>query len=377
MNKLGDSFLIKLKEEDKVMKKISLFIVVLVAVFLSQGTVFASSSADKEIRNLQNCLGDCISNCGEHLKCISKCGTSCAKHSFDRVSNLDRCEDLLVPVVSFAVEKTAEKLGCAGVGFVFDAACTAVTAAAGAAGAPECIIGAQVIGFNCGFHGSKYATRNAKNIARDVCDYVFPDSDPYILLSNNLKNKEHKVDFRAIIDAGDDVHMRGDNWVESGGSGILASHKLKGDDFHGTVKAKIKRKGKKDIELIKHDVQPNKHRVFVYHKDGKYHIGKKKDLIAPVVAIENHLKKHKVDFRVVVNNSNDVHLPGNNWLKPGGKAILGSYKLHGNSYKVIVKIKRDGKKDVERTINSVKPGQDKVYVYHKNGKYHIGKKSIK
>ncbi len=355
------------------MRKVSFLVVVWLVVVGGQGFSFASPATDKEISNLQNCLGDCIMDCRTQ-KCIGKCGETCLKYAFgEAVNNLDRCEDLLVPVVSYAVEKAAEKGGCWGITAAFDAACSAATAMEGAL---VCLIGGKVVGANCGFHGNEYATKNARNIARDVCDYVFPDANPYILIENRLKKGEHSVDFKAVIGSGGDVHMRGDNWLEAGHTGILASHKLKGPDFHNTVEARIQRSMKKDITKVIHDVKPNHHLVYVYYKDGKYHLGKKKKLISPVVGIGNDLKNHSVDFRVVVVGSNDVHLPGNNWLKAGGEAILGSYKLFGEDYQVKARVKRAGKEDIHLTEYHVQPGVHRVYVYNKDGKYHIAKKEM-
>ncbi len=150
----------------------------------------------------------------------------------------------------------------------------------------------------------------------------------------------------------------------------------KGKGFKGKVEARVDRPFKKDIHLTIHNVKPNRHKVYVYHKDGKYHIHKKVCNISPVIAIEKHLKDHKVDFQAVINGSPDVHLPRNNWLKPGGKAILGSYELFGTSYTVKARVKRKGKKDVKLTEHHVHPGIHKVYVYHKDGNYHIAKKKI-
>lgn len=357
------------------MQKTRLLLIGGLMVLLAHGVASASPKTDAEVQKLQNCLGNCVSECGDSLKCIANCGEKCAEYAFkDAIEHLDRCEELLVPVVVSAVEKAAEKAGCKGIVWAFESACSTVTAMEGA---PECTVGSAVIGENCGFHGHEFAKRNAQNIARDVCDYVFPDSDPYILIENHLDKAEHEVDFQAVIDAGDDVHIRGGNWLAAGDNGILASHKLKGGDFNGVVKARIKRKLKEDVELTIHHVKPNRDSVYVYDKDGSYHIDKKERHINPLIAISNHLENHKVDFRVVIIGSNDVHLPGDNWLKPGGKAILGSYKLYGTSYTVKARIKRDdGKEDITLTEGGVHPGKHEVYVYHKDGKYHIAKKSI-
>lgn len=356
------------------MKKIGWLLLGGMMAFLPQGSVFASSATTAEIKKLESCLGSCIEECGTSLKCIGNCGKTCAEYAFNHsIENLDRCEDLLVPVVSYAVEKAAEKAGCKGIVLAFEASCSAVTAVKGA---PECTVGSAVIGANCGFHGNAYAKDNAKNIARDVCDYVFPDSDPYILIENHLENAEHQVDFSAIIDKGDNVHVRGNNWLPAGETGILASHKLKGGDFHGIVEARVKRDGKSDIDLKTSEVKANHHLVYAYYKDGDYHLGKKEVHISPIIGIENHLQSKEIDFRAVINGSPDVHLPGDNWLKPGGKALLGSYKLFGNKYTVEARVKEAGEGDKTLTIHHITPGQDSVYVYYKDGRYHIAKKAL-
>ncbi len=113
----------------------------------------------------------------------------------------------------------------------FEASCTAITAMEGAT---ECTVGSAILRFNCGFHGIEYAKDNANNIARDVCDYVFPDEAPYILIKNRLKDEKHKVDFKAVIDNGDDVHIRGGNWLSAQKSGILAKRKR----FQGKSRSK-------------------------------------------------------------------------------------------------------------------------------------------
>lgn len=299
------------------------------------------------------------------------------------------CKNLEKAVVK-AVKKVEVKAGCAAIGLAFETACSAATAVEGV---PECTIGSAILGANCKVFGKKYVQNEAKDIARDICDYIYPDTDPYIMLENHLKS--HKVDFRAVIShAGDDVHMRGNNWLEAEGIGILASHKLTGENFDGTVKARVKiscdesllplhpdkyAESCKDKHLTIHHVKPNKHRVYVYYKDGKYHIHKKKlkKSFKPFIPIENHLKKHKIDFRVVIAHSPDVHLPGDDWLKPDKKATLYSYKLYKDSYTVKARIKKKGmKSDIHETIHHVKPGLHKVYVYYKDGHYHIDKKKI-
>lgn len=356
------------------MQKTRLLLIGGLLIFLTHGIAFASPKTDTAVKNLQNCLGDCVKASGVSLNRIAACGKKCEEFAFkDAIEHLDRCEDLLVPVVASAVEKAAEKAGCKGIVWAFETACSTVTAMEGA---PVCTVGSAVIGFNCGLHDEQYAKRNAQNIARDVCDYVFPDSDPYILIENHLEQEDHEVDFKAVVDKGDDVHIRGGNWLAAGDSGILASHKLKGGDFNGVVKARIKRKLKKDVELTIDHVKPNRDNVYVYHKDGSYHIDKNKRHINPQIAIFNDLENHKVDFRVAIIGSNDVHLPGDNWLKPGGKAILGSYKLYGESYTVKARIKRDGKGDITLTERGVHPGKHKVRVYHKDDKYQITKENI-
>lgn len=297
--------------------------------------------------------------------------------------------DILEKAVVKAVKKIEVKAGCGAIGLAFDTACSAATAIEGA---PECTLGAAILGANCKFFGKKYVQNEAKDIARDICDYIYPDTDPYIIIENHLKN--HKVDFQAVIaKAGDDVHMRGNDWLDPENTGVLASHKLTGENFHGTIKARIKRgcdesllplhphkyhESCKDRHLVIDDVKANKHVVYIYHKDGKYHIRKKTmdKSYGTFIPIENHLKKHKIDFSVVINNSPDVHLPGENWLKAGRKATLYSYKLYDDNYTVKARIKLGLKEDIVKTIHNINPGQDKVYVYYKDGHYHIKKKHI-
>jgi|GEM_PF-6101323 len=282
----------------------------------------------------------------------------------------DGCEKIKKYTVK-AVNKAIDK-GCGYVAAEFEGACVSATVAeTGATSTVPCTIGSGVLGFNCKFFGKKYVKKNAENIGKNICDVVYPDSAPYIFIENHLK--EHKVDFKVIVKGGNDIHMHGNNWLSGGHTGILASNEL--DGKHYTVKARIKRSLKKDIHLEIHKVVPNQDRVYVYHKNGHYHIGKKQIHHKPMIAIENHLDKHKIDFQVVINNSTDVHLPGNNWLKAGGKNILTSYKLAGNSYTVKARVKKDGK-DIHLVEHHVHPGKEGVYVYYKNGKYKIAKKDI-
>lgn len=296
----------------------------------------------------------------------------------------DNLEKLVVKAV-----KTAEVSGgCAGIGLAFESVCSAASAAEGA---PECTVGAVRLSAVCTFFGGAFVANQAKDIAADVCDYIYPDTDPYILVENHLQ--KHKIDFRAVINkAGDDVHLRGNNWLKGEDIGILSSHKLEGENFHGLVKAKVKigcdesllpshpneyAKSCKDKLLKIHKVKPNKHRVYVNHKDGQYQIHKKelKKSFGPFIPIENHLKNHKIAFSVLIDNSPDVHLPGDNDLKPKEKATLYSYKLYKDSYTVKARIKKMGS-DITKTIDEVTPGLHKVYVSYKNGKYNIHKKKI-
>ncbi len=282
-------------------------------------------------------------------------------------SGCEKVKEYTVSAVNGAIDK-----GCGAVALAFEGGCLAATVGETAATSSiPCTIGSAALGFNCNFFGTKYVEKNAKNIGANLCDLMYPDSAPYIFIENHLK--EHKVDFKVIVKGGNDIHMHGNNWLSGGDTGILASNEL--DGKHYTVKARIKRSLKKDIHLEIHKVVPNQDRVYVYHKNGHYHMGKKHIHHKPMIAIENHLDKHKVDFQVVINNSTDVHLPGNNWLKAGDKNILTSYKLAGNSYTVKARVKKDGK-DIHLVEHHVHPGVEGVYVYYKNGKYKIAKKDI-
>jgi len=293
------------------------------------------------------------------------------------------------------VEKAEGKLMCGPIMVEFEIECTAlISAATGGSGAAPggiiCGVGATKIGTVCATLGVKATKAETKNIANDICDYVYPDSDPYIIVENHLK--KHKIDFQANIRNGDNVHLRGGNWLNPKDIGVLASHKLETDDFHGEVKARVKRdcdesllplhpvkykESCKDKKLTIKHVQPNKHKVYVNYKNGKYHIHKKnlKPSFGTFIPIENHLKEHKIDFSVLIDNSPDVHLPGYNWLKPGKKATLYSYKLFKDSYTVKARIKKGGH-DIIKRIKGVRPGVHKVIVYYKNGKYHIKKAKI-
>jgi hypothetical protein len=269
-----------------------------------------------------------------------------------------------------AVDKAIDK-GCGYIAAEFEGACVSATAAeTGATSTVPCTVGSGVLGFNCKFFGKKYVKKNAENIGKNICDVVYPDTAPYIFIENHLK--EEKVDFKVIVKAGNDIHMHGDNWLDGESTGILASNEL--DGKHYTVQARVKKDGK-DTHLEVHKVVPNQDKVYVYYKDGKYHIEKKATDHKPMIAIENHLDKHKVDFSVVVNNSTDVHLPGDNWLDAGDKNILMSYKLFGKSYTVKARIKKDAE-DIHLEEYHVHPGKEGVYVYYKDGKYKIGKKDI-
>ena len=270
-----------------------------------------------------------------------------------------------------AVNKAIDK-GCGTLAAEFEGACVSATAAeTGATSTIPCTVGSGVLGFNCKFFGKKYVKKNAENIGKNICDVVYPDTAPYIFIENHLKKE--KVDFKVIVKAGNDIHMHGNNWLDAESTGILASNEL--DGKHYTVKARVKKDGEKDNHLEIHKVIPNQDKVYVYYKDGKYYIKKKAADHKPMIAIENHLDKHKVDFSVVVNNSTDVHLPGNNWLEGGDKNILTSYKLFGKSYTVKARVKKDGQ-DIHLEEHHVHPGKEGVYVYYKDGKYKISKKDI-
>jgi len=293
------------------------------------------------------------------------------------------------------VEKAENKFLCTPIGAAFETECTSLVSAAtsGAGTAPAatiCGVASARITAVCLTLGAKATKAETKSIADDICDYVYPDSSPYIIVENHLN--KHKVDFQADIKNGDDVHLRGNNWLGGKEIGILASHKLETDRFHNKVKARVKiscdesllplhpdkyRKSCKDKKLHIDNVEPNKHLVYVNYKDEKYHIHKKKlkPSFGTFIPIENNLKEHKVDFSVIIDNSPNVHLPGNNWLKPGKKATLYSYKLFRDRYTVKVRIKKGGR-DITKTIDGVRPGVNKVIVYYKNGKYHVRKAKI-
>jgi hypothetical protein len=280
------------------------------------------------------------------------------------------CENIKKATVK-AVNKAIDK-GCGYVATEFDVACISITAAETAATSTvPCSIGSAILGFNCKYYGKKYAQQNAENIGKNICDVVYPDTAPYIFIENHLEAQ--KIDFSVVVKAGNDIHMHGNNWLEGKSIGILASNEL--DGKHYTVKARVKKEGS-DEHIEIHHVVPNQDKVYVYYKEGKYHIKKKPFEHKPMIAIENHLDKHKADFQVVINNSTDVHLPGNNWLEAGGKTILTSYKLFGNSYTVKVRIKRDGESDIHLEEHHVEPGKHAVYVGYKEGKYYMNKKGI-
>ena len=196
--------------------------------------------------------------------------------------------------------------------------------------------------------------------------------DQLIPIENHLE--KHKIDFRVVINNSPDVHLPGENWLKAGRKATLYSYKLYDDSY--TVKARIKLGLKEDIVKTIHNVNPGQDKVYVYYKDGHYRI-KKKHITKEfyynrMIPVENHLKKHKVDFRVVVDHGPDVHLIGDNWLKHGGKSFLVSHRLYRDNYTVKARVKIDGAKiDKHLSIGSVKPGQHKVYVYYKDGEYPI------
>lgn len=164
------------------------------------------------------------------------------------------------------VERTA---GCAAFGAAFGAACEAGTFGLGT---PGCIVGAIVLDCSCEFMGKDYVHKQAGALAGDICDIgTQADKMPYIVVQNKLKN--HKIDFQVEISGGDNVHMRGDNWLKPGLTGVLASTKLDGNSYE--VKARIKKDGKPDTHLEIEHVKPGVHAVYVEYKNGKYSIHKK------------------------------------------------------------------------------------------------------
>ena len=357
------------------MYKIKLLLPLWIGFFLvALGPVSVQAeTAPQIVEELKSCFSECISGCGTSLTCLAGC-KSCGDGIREKVEDMDKCEGFVVPVVSAAINAAAEKFACAGISKAFDVACMATTSPETEGGTvPVCVIGGEVLDFTCAFKGTDYTRKMARNISRSICDYAFPDEDPYIIVTNNLESQ--KVDFSAIVNAGPDVHLRGNNWLEPGETGVLASHSLNKDGFTHRVHARVKRDWKADKTLDLYHVYARKHHVYVSYSHG-YHIYKKEERVSPTIAVENHLKSHKVDFRAVIHNSPDVHLPGSNWLDPGKDAILGSYKLLGASYTVKARIKRDNKSDITLTIKHVHPGEDMVYVYHSDGKYHIRKKSV-
>lgn len=290
--------------------------------------------------------------------------------SFNFLYANEGCEKIKKYTVK-AVNKAIDK-GCGYIAAEFEGACVSATAAETAATSTvPCTVGSGVLGFNCKYFGKKYVKQNAENIGKNICDIVYPDTAPYIFVENHLETQ--KIDFSAIVKAGNDIHMHGDNWIEAKSIGILASNEL--DGKHYSVKARVKKDGS-DEHLEIHNVVPNQDKVYVFYENGKYQINKKPVDHKPMIAIENHLDKHKVDFQVVINNSTDVHLPGNNWLDAGGKTVLASYKLFGNSYSIKARVKRDGKGDIHLEEHHVQPGKHLVYVFFKDGKYSIAKKEI-
>jgi hypothetical protein len=68
------------------------------------------------------------------------------------------------------------------------------------------------------------------------------------------------------------VHLPGNNWLKAGKKEVLTSYKLFGNSY--TVKARVKKDGK-DIHLEEHHIQPGKHLVYVYYKNGKFKIAKR------------------------------------------------------------------------------------------------------
>lgn len=165
------------------------------------------------------------------------------------------------------VESVEKSLGCAGVGLAFGGACEAGTLGLGT---PGCIAGGIVLDVSCDFLGFDYVHKEAGAMAGDICDVAGSVDDmPSIVVQNKLK--KHEIDFQVEITGGDNVHMRGKNWLKPGRSGVLASYKMDGKSYE--VKARVKKDGGDAHLEIKH-VKPGVHVVYVEHKDGKYRIHK-------------------------------------------------------------------------------------------------------
>ncbi len=82
------------------MKKLVLYLIVGLFMAGFNGIGFASSTTDKEVKRVEKCIGSCIEECKTSLKSIRKCGKKCVRKFGKGIQNFNRCEDILVPVVS-------------------------------------------------------------------------------------------------------------------------------------------------------------------------------------------------------------------------------------------------------------------------------------
>ncbi len=157
---------------------------------------------------------------------------------------------------------------CAGLAPMFWLECEESTLGMGT---PACVVGGLVVEGAC-LGLAAGLPNKAHAIAGDICDYAgVLKTAPFVVVQNKLK--EHRVDFRVVIKHGDDVHQRGPDWLDPGRTSILLSNKLETKKSY-TVKARIKRDGKDDVELKIDGVKPDKYAVSVEYQDGEYKIHK-------------------------------------------------------------------------------------------------------